>query len=674
MKKVLFLSLILAVGMTGFAQKQQYVKAQKEIVRTGNIYQKAMGKEKTSEAINFNTHESMTANRYASLDEYETMITNYDLQGNGYVANRMVRFEDGCVGITATWSQAGNASAPDRGTGYNFYDGTGFGDQPTARVEDEKTGWPSYAQWGDNGEIIVAHNSTGAMLCYTRETKGEGEWTKHVIPNPDLGVPAQELTWPRVVCSGPHHNIIHVIAADQDSDNLSMTYTFYARSTDGAETWEVGFIPTLDEDGEEGYWSADQYALAANGDNVAILLTGDIMANAYIIKSEDNGETWNKIKVWDNPYAGLDWETDENSLFGEDDAMYGPDNGAICIDNNGMVHAAFSAQHYYHAELGTSYNFYLGMSVDGIFYWNETMGTVVDEGWTCPEDGYFVEPNTHNCFRMWWPTNESGDYITRNFYTGLAGFIDEQYTQEWANDNFYYEDYKSYWGGSASALPAICVDADGTIAIAYSCPDPARQDGDEMYYRSVYMSYIEVPYAFGDAYAELTDEPGNFYYHEDYFNTDFVHMFEECIAVTSITNTENHEFWISFQADEAVGLGIGNNATQSSGIDDNTIYAMKVVPNYQGLNVQEAVNPMTNVRVYPNPAQDVLSIEVNASQASEMNITVYNITGQKVMETSASISTGINTPSINVKDLTSGIYFVTVKANGFENTMKFVVK
>ena len=677
MKKVLFLSLVLAMGMTSFAQRQQYVKAQKEIAVKGNIYKQAMGKEKAVEGVEFNSPEVMTSTRYGALNEYSAMITNYDLQGNAYVANRMARFNDGSVGVTATWSLAGTAAAPDRGTGYNlcFPDGDMlYPDGPTERVEDEKTGWPSYAQWGDNGEIIVAHNGSGQMLCYTRPTKGEGEWTKSIIPNPNLGVEAQELTWPRVICSGPNNDIIHVIAADQCAEpNLGVTYTYYARSTD-AVNWEVGFIPTLEEDGEEGYWSADQYALAANGNNVAILLTGDIMANTYIIKSEDNGETWTKIKVWDNPYAGLDWENDEASLFGEDNAMYGPDNGAICIDNNGMVHAAFSAQHYMHDELGTSYTFYLGMSVDGIFYWNETMGTVKDEGWTCPEDGHVIEPNDHNCFRMWWPTSSTEEYITRNFGTGLAGFIDEQYTQDWDNAFFYYEDYKSYWGGSASCLPAICIDADGTIAIAYSCPDPARIGGvNDMYYRSVYMSYIEFPYAFGDAYAELTEEAGNFYYHEDYFNDDFIHYYEECIAVSSIQNTTDHEFWFSFQADDLQGLGIGNSATQGE-INNNTIYVMKVTPDYVGLNVGEAVNPMTDVRVYPNPVQDVLNIEVNASMASEMSIAVYNITGQKVMETSANVNAGINTPSINVSSLNSGIYFVTVKANGFENTMKFVVK
>ena len=83
---------------------------------------------------------------------------------------------------------------------------------------------------------------------------------------------------------------------------------------------------------------------------------------------------------------------------------------------------------------------------------------------------------------------------------------------------------------------------------------------------------------------------------------------------------------------------------------------------------------MTSVRVYPNPATDVLNIEVNASQSSAMNISVFNIMGQKVMEDNVNISTGVSRPSINTSSLSSGVYFVTVKANGFENTQKFIVK
>jgi hypothetical protein len=88
----------------------------------------------------------------------------------------------------------------------------------------------------------------------------------------------------------------------------------------------------------------------------------------------------------------------------------------------------------------------------------------------------------------------------------------------------------------------------------------------------------------------------------------------------------------------------------------------------------DAINPVTTTRIYPNPVVDQMTIEVNAAQASEMSISVYNLMGQKVMDKNVSINTGINTPTLNTSSLSSGVYFVTVKANGFENTMKFVVK
>ena len=679
MKKVLFLSVALAVGMTGFAQtKAQAVKAPAKHVGTASIHRQAMGKEAQS-VMSFSNIKATpsTHYRYEGLDEFETMITRYDLQANGYVANRMARFADGTVGVTATWASQDNFS--DRGTGYNYFDGSEFGEQPVARVEQEKSGWPSYAQYGANGEIVVAHTGTG-LVAYTRENKGQGEWVRHEITNPNLGVSAQEMTWPRVITSGPNHSIIHVIAADQDSDNTAITYTYYAKSTD-AENWTVDFMPTLNEDGEEGLYSSDYYALAANGNTVAILLTGDIMAHTYVLKSEDNGETWTKIKVWDNPYAGLDWETDEASLFGDDNVMYGPETGAICIDNGGTVHCAFSTHEYYHAELGTSYNFYYGMAVDGIFYWNdqmypETNGTVTPPVWDYDGDSGHVhmEGTSHDCFRLWWPADNTGDYIARNFDQPVIGFIDPTFASEWSNDQFYHADYYAYFQG-ASALPAICVDETGTIAIAYSCPDGNRApSGENMYYRGVFVSYIEPGYQLGTEDFSIDEGNGNFHYNVDYLCSDFMHMMEECIAVSSIQNTTNHEFWISYQGDNLPGLGVGNSATQGE-LTDNTIWAMKVVPNFEGLSIEEAVNPMTSVQVYPNPAAgENITFSINASQASEMNIAIFNITGQKVMDQDVNVCLGMNERSINISNLTSGIYFATVKANGFENTVKFIVK
>jgi hypothetical protein len=144
------------------------------------------------------------------------------------------------------------------------------------------------------------------------------------------------------------------------------------------------------------------------------------------------------------------------------------------------------------------------------------------------------------------------------------------------------------------------------------------------------------------------------------------------------TNGYNGVFWVMYSADQNQGLylDISDTYPNSNGgvLTENYFYACMIRPEGMGINEQEAINPMTSTRVYPNPASDVLNIEVNASQASEMSISVYNIMGQNVMNQNVNVTTGMNTRNINISELNSGIYFVTVKANGFENTMKFIVK
>ncbi len=689
MKKVLFITLAMAVAMTGFAQKgMQRVKAVQPKAITADVNQRAFGKTMDAEVLNFAPNAGTPAN-YKGEDYagWATMLTHYDLQSNGYVANRMWRFEDGSVGVVATWSQLANLT--DRGTGYDYYDGTEFqwdefdGEPMPGRIETEKTGWPSYCQYGANGEIVVSH--TGTKICYyTRETKGEGDWEgPSYIPNPDNSLPqpqghSAEMTWPRVVTSGANHDIIHVLAADQDDEpNLGDTYLYYSRSTDG-ETWTTSMVPTLEE-WEYTIYGSDYYALAANGDNVAILLN-DVMGHTYVIKSTDNGETWEQIKVWNNPIAGLDWETDPNTVFGDDNRMYAPETGAITIDNDGMVHAALSARCWYHEELGTSYTILQSPQIDGIFYWDETMGTLPAPEWTCPEDNYVMEPSDRMVFRFLWPTTQAGDYVTRNWETNIVGFIEpDEYYQEIDNDHVFNEQtYYQFFSGS-SVLPAIAVDDKGTIAVAYSSIDASRDmyNTNQYYYRSVYVSFVEAGYVMGDATGEYSEVPGNVYYNQAKLQDadDFLHSMDECVAVCAAPNVTNNEFWFSYQADDTPGFYIGNNASQTNATD-NIIWAQKVIPDYEGLSVGEnpAVNPVTSTRIYPNPVVDQMTIEVNAAQASEMSISVYNLMGQKVMDKNVSINTGINTPTLSTSSLSSGVYFVTVKANGFENTMKFIVK
>ncbi len=673
MKKVLFVTLALAVGMTGFAQiKNQPVKAEPMKTGTANIYKKAYGG--TEDPImSFAPTQALPYNENREIDfavDVQTMKTYYDLQSNGFVANRMHRFDDGTVGLVATWSQQSNLS--DRGAGYDYYNGSAFiydeeNNPMPGRIENEKTGWPCYTQYGPDGEIVISHAAFGtsnAHLCYyTREKKGEGEWQgPFTIPNPeDLGTTVNLMTWPKIATSGPNHDIIHVLGCDQDDDNLADSYLYYSRSTDG-ENWTTTFIPTL-EDWEHKLYGSDYYSLAANGNNVAILLCGGTMSHGYVIKSTDNGETWEQIKFWDNPYAGLDWETDPNSLFGEDDPMYGPETGAICIDDNGMVHGVFSSHRYYHDELGTTYTFTYGKNVDGIFYWNESMGTLQGPEWVCPDDGYVIPSNPHNVFRMWWPVDESGEYIIRNFTTSnLVGFIDYETFSDMNFDNMYYgQDYYQFWQG-ASVLPVICADASGTVAIGFSCPDFYRADNNNMYLRSIYVSFIFPPYIMADATGFYTEETGSVYYNWLKLQEadDFMHSYDECVATICPQNTTNGQFWFGYQADDTPGFYIGNNASQTSATE-NFIWAVMVDTHIDEVE-ENIVAANTQMEVYPNPVVNELNVRLENS--AEIN--VFNIMGQNVLNMQG--VKGVNT--INVSNLTGGVYFITAGTV----TQKVIVK
>jgi len=669
MKKVLFVTLALAVGMTGFAQtKNQPVKAaDKTKLYSATKAKKAFKGNETVTMMQFTPTQAAPTNPNRETEfpvDVQCFYTVYDLQSNGFVANRMHRYEDGTVGLVATYAQQNNYS--DRGTGYDYFNGDEFvfsvEENPLpGRVEIERTGWPCYAPYGADGEIIIAH--TGSELTYyTREKRGMGDWQgPNYIPNPTwLGAPTCDMTWPKIATSGADHSVIHVLGADQNSDDPYYSYLFYSRSTDG-ENWETTWVPTL-EDWEHNIYGSDYYAFASNGDNVAILLM-DMSGHGYVIKSTDNGETWTQIKFWHNPHAG-DWETDPNTVFGEDDAIYSPETGAICIDNNGLVHCAFSSKCFYHSELGTSYNVYGGGTMDGIFYWNETMGTMVAPEWTCPDDGTVIPSNPANCFRFWWPTDATGDYVVRNFETNnVIGFVDVEGFSEWSNDKFHDEDYSDYFR-SPSALPAICVDENGVIAVGYSCPDMNRLSSLGEYMRGIKVSFIEAPYTMADHYGEYTEAFGDIYYNMFRLQDadDFMHTYDEAVALNSPQNTTNMEFWFSYQADDTPGFYVGNTTTQTSPTE-NYIWGVKVIPDIPGLGFEEnVVAENTKMEVYPNPA--VSELNVRLENSAEIN--VFNIMGQNVLNMQG--VKGVN--QINISDLTSGVYFISAGSV----TQKFIVK
>ena len=652
MKKLLLLSLSLALGFSAFAQQ----RVAKNDIRQATMSAKkiAVGNEQINPSVaNFapQTAKSVVVNRYQDIEDGETMMTTYDLQSNHYCSNRMYELDNGSVGIAATMSHQPNQTASDRGTGYNFFNGEEWQDMPEERVESMRTGWPTIAPWGDKGEILVSHTP---MRCWTREVAGEGEWVyRGELPTHPADYPYNEdATWPRMATSGDNHNIAHVIAdiQYQASSDVIYNHLVYLRSEDG-ENWDINYGPLAQVGFESGSFSADDYAIAANGHTVAILYSGCLTNSVWLCKSTDDGLTWNVRRVWEDPYEGMDL-SDPNLAY--TDTLFRPMNGSIVIDNNDVVHVAlntFEMAHWEDTEAGY-YSYWYGRAVDGILYWNDTQ-----EGPIESEDG-----NPHHAARLWWPIPEEPGYVRMHAdSTKWIGYIPMYEGYEWDNDKFYNESDNYYRFYGTSGHPALSCDPYGNLACAFSSPCVRRlDDNGTYYYRSIYVSYYNVDEGYWHQLEDdLTDEEVNFMF-----------LYSENLFTVSVPNTYTPgEFWFGFCSDDQIGLywGDGTNQNQAS---ENTIHAIKVVADPELFSAPENYEAKDVVYgIYPNPATDY--VVVKSSQDVEANISIVNLVGQTVKQFSQSLKMGENTIGI---DLKSGIYFCTISANGYNKTVKFVVK
>ena len=87
-----------------------------------------------------------------------------------------------------------------------------------------------------------------------------------------------------------------------------------------------------------------------------------------MMKSTDNGDTWEKTVIWEHPYPFFDWNVTITDTF------FCMDNSAtIALDSEGKAHVVFGINRVLHNEPGN--NYWLYPYVDGIGYWNEDMAT-----------------------------------------------------------------------------------------------------------------------------------------------------------------------------------------------------------------------------------------------------------------------------------------------------------
>jgi hypothetical protein len=510
MKKILFLSFILSIFLLGYTQQGIKIPRVKSDVAQQMIYQNAV-----DDGIGLkNPFNPTVSNPNSAKDEAQIGTTWYDLQTNAALGNRLYLHPDNS--ISAVWTMSQDAVFNDRGTGYNYYNGSSWGPGPTARIENIKTGWPTVAPWGANGEIIVAHTGVATGLYFNkRETKGTGAWVSSYLEGPDA---SNVLVWPRMITSGTNHNVIHVISCGGNAVtyNGQTPALLYNRSFDGGITWSP-FHQVIDQTGPDYYnnINADEYTWANPVGNTIAFCVVDQFKDWFVMKSTNAGDTWEKIVIWEHPYPFFSFP-DGLTV----DTLWSPDgSGDVALDVNGNVHAVCGLTFWYKYEVGTTYSFFPGS--DGIIYWNESMPP-------------FTAPNQHDAL-------DPLDVLTEANYVGWSQDVNNNGILEVGSP--YTTGIYSYRSIGLSTMPNIAISPYGEVYLVYASTTEGYTYGNPPQYNFKHV-WNRTSNDFGETWGDFTDVTGG-----------LIYVFSECVYPGIAKNT-NDKFHIYFQVDDTPGLAI----------------------------------------------------------------------------------------------------------------------
>jgi hypothetical protein len=342
-------------------------------------------------------------------------------------------------------------------------------------LENSRGGWPSITAMGSGKEASITHNTDNAHINMThRSTVGTGSWTEQNISslNDSTGI-YRDMIWNRSAVGGLNKETIHMIAVTASSNFAGLPFNgldgalVYYRSQDEGVTWDIQDmqLPGMDTSMFTGM-SGDVYTVTAQGETVVVAYFND-WGDSFIVKSIDNGTTWEKTTFLDFPvdkYAmddGLDLDGD-----GIYDQVYSTDNyGAVILDANGQAHVFYGIMMYLDDDLtDASSSWFPG--INGIAYWNESMGEDVTPATVHAGDTSLWYSDMMNDNWIVQAPDLNGD--------GIVGGVDST------------GGYALYYASRAS-MPNAGISANGEIYLSFSGYTETADNGSQVF-RHLYIT------------------------------------------------------------------------------------------------------------------------------------------------------------------------------------------
>lgn len=622
MKRMISILLLLSAFIVSAQQKPQHLPSQLKNIGLSR------SETKDNPSLLQQAIESPSTQKLLLPSEANIGETRFDLQTNLSLQNRIYRFEDGTVGASWTMGFSGG-EYPERGTAYNYFDGTSWGPEPSTRIESVRTGWPSYVPVGAEGEAVIAHSANGYLVMNKRSTKGSGSWAQTFFNAPA----GHGLYWPRMVSSGSQKNTLHLLAVTEPTNQGGTSYLgldgalLYSRSTDGGQSWEIkdSILPGLTSAEYRGF-DGDMYTWAEpKGDTIAFVVS-DYWLDMILMKSTNGGDSWSKTIIWENPYPFFD---KSNPIV--TDTFYCPDGSIhLAFDKDGLVHIVFGVNRA-HAD-GVE-NFWFPF-IDGVGYWNETMPAFVS-----PNFKYTMQPDTlynHGNLIGW--TQDINENDSLDFLPGSIEILGKYYI-------------------SLSSMPQLLIDENEDMFLIYSSVTEGYDNGIQNF-RHLWGRAL---------FHDNTDWSG--FVH---LTGSIVHNFDECVFPSLAPLSDNNLYFI-YHADEEPGLSVSGD--EDAPTDNRVVFSSTPKTDF-GVGMDEPASlPGSAGEFFPNPTNGESQVSLFLNAKANITIKVYSLSGQLVKEyNQGMISAGQHLLSIDVHTLPSGMYFCGIIINEQEISRKLIKK
>lgn len=204
---------------------------------------------------------------------------------------------------------------------------------------------------------------------------------------------------------------------------------------------------------------------------------------------------------------------------------------------------------------------------------------------------------------------------------------------------------------------------------------------------SIFLSVNDSVYVISgtDANLLLDVNAGTFTYN---FNThifswvygDTLNQLDQISGTTnSVMLTSNHNY-------KTIGAdNLGNVLLTATSDNPVLMYNPNGIIGYSDDNLNMADIPLENcgyyinemqgleIKVFPNPATTYMDVYLSLLNAGDININIYDITGQlMVNETKSAVDKGVLLLNYDVSNFTPGVYFIHVNANNQTSSLSFV--